>query len=214
MPFRARKRVRLWPLPIYLNLSKTDGSKTKASWSFKAGPVSRNSRAKRWRVDLPGPFHWEQAPKPRQRKLRQVRPTAEKYQQQVRRELRGNRDLRPAANSLSILGMACTVAFLTFGAGWWIGLLGALLAIGGLAAHVRHIRNERAQGRRGLAFLPEPGTGRWERPEPWANRSQREAPHSPTCRARSAATCRCPDRKRSAKWGEQFREQVDRKVER
>lgn len=51
-----RKAFRIGPrwLHIKLNLSKTG-----ASWSLVAGPYSWNTRSRRHRVDLPGPFAWQ-----------------------------------------------------------------------------------------------------------------------------------------------------------
>ena len=39
--------------PVRLNLSKSG-----VSWTFRLGPWSWNSRTRRPRVDLPGPFSW------------------------------------------------------------------------------------------------------------------------------------------------------------
>lgn len=54
-PLRFRKRLRLGPLPVWLNFSRTG-----VSWSVKVGPWSWNSRKRRQRLDLPGPLHWEE----------------------------------------------------------------------------------------------------------------------------------------------------------
>lgn len=59
MPIRARKVVRLGPL----RLNFTQSGFT--SWSIKVGPWSWNSRTQRNSVDLPGPFRWQQASRPR-----------------------------------------------------------------------------------------------------------------------------------------------------
>lgn len=55
MAIRFRKRVRLGPLPVFLNFSRSG-----VSFSVKLGPWSYNSRARRQRVDLPGPAYWEE----------------------------------------------------------------------------------------------------------------------------------------------------------
>lgn len=52
MPIRFRKVIRFGPLR--LNLSRSGVSTT-----VKIGPASWNSRRKRGRVDLPGPFSYE-----------------------------------------------------------------------------------------------------------------------------------------------------------
>lgn len=54
MPIRWRKTWRLGPL----RLNFTQRGFT--SWSVKVGPWSWNSRQRRQRVDLPGPFRWEE----------------------------------------------------------------------------------------------------------------------------------------------------------
>jgi hypothetical protein len=55
MPFLFRKSVRFGPYRA--NLSKSGVSHT-----LKIGPVSTNSRQRRIRVDLPGPFAWTSQP--------------------------------------------------------------------------------------------------------------------------------------------------------
>lgn len=52
MPLMFRKIVRLGPL--HLNF----GRRGMSSWSIKIGKWSWNSRARRHRVDLPGPVSW------------------------------------------------------------------------------------------------------------------------------------------------------------
>ena len=52
MTIRARKSFKFGPL----HLNFTLGGFT--SWSVKIGPWSWNSRARRQRVDLPGPLYW------------------------------------------------------------------------------------------------------------------------------------------------------------
>lgn len=52
MRFRARKRLRFGPLVI--NLTQRGFT----SWGVKLGPWSWNSRTRRQRVDLPGPWHY------------------------------------------------------------------------------------------------------------------------------------------------------------
>lgn len=54
MPLRARKAIRFGPLRLHF----TQAGFT--SWSIKVGPWSWNSRTRRQRVDLPGPFHWQE----------------------------------------------------------------------------------------------------------------------------------------------------------
>jgi hypothetical protein len=51
MSLLFRKAIRLGP--VRLNLSKSG-----VSWSLRLGPWSWNSRSRRQRVDLPGPFSW------------------------------------------------------------------------------------------------------------------------------------------------------------
>lgn len=188
-------------MPIHWRTSKRKGflrtnvSDSGVSWSFVLGPWSWNTRTRRHRVDLPGPFHWVQ--KRRKRKPRQARRVAEPYEQQRRAELRSQpRNLLPAANLLGALGSLGTVAFLA-GAPLWAGIGGAAASAGGTALVVRHVRRQRAIGRRGLPFLPYPNERRAS--EEWRNFQQkpdRSATH-PGCRAKSAATCRCPGRRRA-----------------
>lgn len=59
MGFKVRKRMKILP-GIYVNASNSG-----LSWSFKIGPWSWNTRSRRHRVDLPGPFHWQQDAPPR-----------------------------------------------------------------------------------------------------------------------------------------------------
>lgn len=47
-----RKRIRLGPFAFNF------GRNGYTSTSVRVGPLSRNSRTKRTRVDLPGPFAW------------------------------------------------------------------------------------------------------------------------------------------------------------
>lgn len=54
MAIKFRKIVRLGPLRLHF----ANGGYS--SWSVKVGPWSWNSRARRHRVDLPGPFSWRQ----------------------------------------------------------------------------------------------------------------------------------------------------------
>ena len=189
MPIRIRKSKRFGP--IRLNASNSG-----LSWSWDIGPYSWNSRTRKHRVDLPGPFHWVQGRK-RQRQPRQARRVAEPYEQQRRAELRAQpRNLLPVANLLGALGSLGTVAFL-LGAPLWAGIGGLLASLGGTALAIRHVRRQRAIGRRGLPFLPYPNERRAS--SEWANFQQapdRSATH-PGCRAKSAATCRCPGRRRA-----------------
>ena len=53
MGLRFRKKIKLLP-GISLNLSKSG-----VSASFKAGPVSWNSRTQKTSVNLPGPLHYQ-----------------------------------------------------------------------------------------------------------------------------------------------------------
>ena len=53
MGFRFRKKVKLLP-GVSINLSKSG-----ASITAKAGPVSWNSRTKKTYVNLPGPLHYQ-----------------------------------------------------------------------------------------------------------------------------------------------------------
>lgn len=59
-----RKRVRVLPF-LWLNFSKRGVSAT-----GDVGPVSVNSRSRRLRVDLPGPFAWVSRPLGRRRRKR------------------------------------------------------------------------------------------------------------------------------------------------
>jgi hypothetical protein len=54
MPIRFRKRIAL-PGPLWLNLSR----RWPPSLTVKVGPFSWNTRRRRGRVDLPGPFSYE-----------------------------------------------------------------------------------------------------------------------------------------------------------
>lgn len=54
MPVLLRKPLHLGPVTLHFT---QDGYK---SWSFKVGKLSWNSRARRLRFDLPGPFSWVQ----------------------------------------------------------------------------------------------------------------------------------------------------------
>lgn len=51
--FRKSKRFGTRHLHIKLNVSRTG-----LSWSFQIGPLSYNTRAKKWRLDLPGGLHY------------------------------------------------------------------------------------------------------------------------------------------------------------
>lgn len=188
MPIGFRKRKPFGPFSVNM------GRKGITSWGIKLGRWSWNSRTRKHRVDLPGPFHWTS--RGRKRQPRQARPVAEKYEQERRAELRRNpRNLLPAAQLLGSLGSLGTVVFLV-GGPLWAGIGGAAASAGGLALTVRHVRRQRAAGRRGLPFLPYPGERRAS--EEWRNFQQkpdRSATH-PGCRAKSAATCRCPGRRR------------------
>ncbi|MBV9313629.1 MAG: DUF4236 domain-containing protein [Pseudonocardia sp.] len=53
MPIYVRKRFRLWPLPVFLNFSRSG-----VSWSVEIGAWSWNSRQRRQRVNLPGPLYY------------------------------------------------------------------------------------------------------------------------------------------------------------
>lgn len=53
MGFRWRKSFKLGPFRF--NFTQRGFT----SWSIKLGPWSWNSRQRRQRVDLPGPFRWE-----------------------------------------------------------------------------------------------------------------------------------------------------------
>jgi len=192
MPIRGRKSKLFgskW-FGVRLNASNSGLSR-----SWVVGPWSWNSRTRKHRVDLPGPFHWIQ--KGRKRQPRQARRVAEPYEQQRRAELRAQpRNLLPAANLLGTLGSLGTVSFL-LGAPLWAGIGGLLASLGGTALGVWHVRRQRAIGRRGLPFLPYPNERRAS--SEWANFQQapdRSATH-PGCRAKSAATCRCPGRRRA-----------------
>ena len=52
MGLRMRDQVRLGPIRLHFT------QKGFSSWSIKFGPWSWNSRKRRQRVDLPGPWHW------------------------------------------------------------------------------------------------------------------------------------------------------------
>lgn len=54
MPIQFRKRVKFGP--VIINVGKTGMT----SWTFKLGPWSWNSKTRKQRVDLPGPFSWRQ----------------------------------------------------------------------------------------------------------------------------------------------------------
>lgn len=51
MRFRARRSIRLGPLPVYVNVTERGVS----SWSIRLGPWSWNSRTRRQTLDTPGP---------------------------------------------------------------------------------------------------------------------------------------------------------------
>ena len=52
MPLMYRKTIRLGPVRIHI------GKRGVSSWSLQVGKWSWNSRTKKQRVDLPGPFSW------------------------------------------------------------------------------------------------------------------------------------------------------------
>ena len=54
MPVQFRKSKKFGPFTFHFT---QEGF---SSWSFKLGPWSWNSRSKKNRVDLPGPFSWRQ----------------------------------------------------------------------------------------------------------------------------------------------------------
>jgi hypothetical protein len=56
--FRKSKRFGTSRFHVRLNMSKAG-----ASWTLKVGPWSWNTRSRRHRVDLPGPFAWQQSKK-------------------------------------------------------------------------------------------------------------------------------------------------------
>ena len=53
-PVRLRKRIWIIPKILYATMSNSGWS-----WTFKLGPWSWNSRARRSRVDLPGPLSYD-----------------------------------------------------------------------------------------------------------------------------------------------------------
>jgi hypothetical protein len=53
-PIRFRKSVRVLPF-LRANLSRGG-----LSWTWHLGPLSWNSKRRRARADLPGPFSWEE----------------------------------------------------------------------------------------------------------------------------------------------------------
>ena len=92
---------------------------------------------------------------------------------------------RILTNLATIACSGCTVAFLAFGAPLGVLLGGIAAGAGGIALHVRYRRRMRAWA-----------TG--TKPEPlWRPGGSTYVPgqHKPTCRARSAATCRCRGRR-------------------
>jgi hypothetical protein len=52
MPLMYRKIIKLGPIRIHIGKSGV------SSWSLQIGKWSWNSRTKKQRVDLPGPFSW------------------------------------------------------------------------------------------------------------------------------------------------------------
>ncbi|MEV8513066.1 DUF4236 domain-containing protein [Dactylosporangium sp. NPDC051484] len=54
MPVQFRKNKKFGPFILHFT---QEGF---SSWSFKLGPWSWNSRSRKNRVDLPGPFSWRQ----------------------------------------------------------------------------------------------------------------------------------------------------------
>lgn len=65
MPVRFRKRFQLGPW-LYATASPSG-----VSWTFRPLwpiPLSYNTRARRWSLDLPGPFSWQSRPKVRPRR--------------------------------------------------------------------------------------------------------------------------------------------------
>lgn len=65
---RFRKRIRIGPLPIWLNISRSSSSGWSCSWSFRFLGLTRNSRSGRTTVDLPGGFYAQSKGKSRSRK--------------------------------------------------------------------------------------------------------------------------------------------------
>lgn len=53
MGIKMRRRVRLGPVTLHFT------QRGFSSWTFKLGPVSRNSRTRAWRIGLPGPWHYQ-----------------------------------------------------------------------------------------------------------------------------------------------------------
>lgn len=146
MPIRARKKVRLGPRFAHVAWNFTqDGY---ASRSYKVGPWSWNTRTRRQRIDLPGPLHW----------IGQRKPPRNAKSAKADTERKPPRDLMPAANSCTVLASVCAVASLVFAAPMWVAALAVGFGGGAVTLAAKHVRNERAQGRRGLPFLPEPGS--------------------------------------------------------
>lgn len=55
MPVYLRKSWRIGPRWLHIRLN---ASKTGISYTLQLGPLSYNTRARRWRLDLPGGLHY------------------------------------------------------------------------------------------------------------------------------------------------------------
>lgn len=138
MSLRYRRRIRMGPLPIYLNLSRSSARGWSHSWSFKLGPWSWNSRSRRQAVDLPGGFSWREAGQ--NRRSSQRPPTAEPPEPRAR--------YRPARWPYAVLAVLFVLAVIG-GAMWQ-----ALLVFGVIALVVAAVQTYRARGRRPMPVSP------------------------------------------------------------
>lgn len=170
-PIRLRQSGKLFGIPFI----RWNASRSGVSWTFRSGPISRNSRAKRWRVNLPGGAFYEQKRKPKPRASKTKAGTGAKAAPKV------PANLLPLANWCTVVASAGTVATLLFGAPLWVAAGVGVFGFGAVGLVVKHIRNKHAQGQPVAS-------------QPW--RPTAAAGHSPTCRAKSPSTCRCPGRRR------------------
>jgi hypothetical protein len=58
MGLNYRGRRRLGPLPVWRNVSRSEGNGKTVSWTVKLLGVSWNSRTKKKTVDLPGGYSY------------------------------------------------------------------------------------------------------------------------------------------------------------
>ncbi|MCD2193551.1 DUF4236 domain-containing protein [Actinomycetospora endophytica] len=63
MGIRYRRRIKLKPLPVWLNISRSERNGWMVSWTVKVAGISWNSRTHKKSVDLPGDWSWHEGSK-------------------------------------------------------------------------------------------------------------------------------------------------------